>query len=228
MTMQVGSSLMAVVAQVELALRNEADVNIAEEFNSEDWILSRPIALALRKTEESALKKAIEHARKAQYSKLTSMDKQRLDARNYPGGLPLGIKHSTKVTRRRAALKVSHGQAISQTTFFFWKRLFSRDYEDLLWRRSLKRLFPNKRVARAAVAEHLEAIYVARNRIAHHEPVYGRRLDEAFQAIRFLRAEFGNDAASTESEFRAFTEVLYHRLYIDYVTFGRNWALLER
>ena len=91
------------------------------------------------------------------------------------------------------------GQLIAQLTLFFWKRLFSSDYEEALWRRSLKRLFPNKRMGRADVAAHLEVIYQARNRIAHHEPVYGDRLKEVLRSVDFILRNFGTPHPSDDA-----------------------------
>jgi len=72
---------------------------------------------------------------------------------------------------------------------FFWKRLFSAEYEKLLWRPSIKRVFPSKILRRSNVAAHLERIYQTRNRIAHHEPVYGYRLRDVLGAIDFVLSQ---------------------------------------
>ena len=40
--------------------------------------------------------------------------------------------------------------------------------------------------ARAQIAVQLEALYETRNRLAHHEPVYGSRLESILQAIEFI------------------------------------------
>lgn len=83
------------------------------------------------------------------------------------------------------------GQVVAQLTMYFWKRLFSGDYDHALWKPALKRVFPDKSVSRAAVASHLESIYQTRNRIAHHEPVYGRRLAQTETAIEFVARHLG-------------------------------------
>ena len=78
---------------------------------------------------------------------------------------------------------------------FFWKRLYSDDYEQALWRTALKRVFPDKSLKRATIAAQLERIYQTRNRIAHHEPVYGRRLTDTLVAIDFVVKNFGKPDA---------------------------------
>jgi hypothetical protein len=76
-------------------------------------------------------------------------------------------------------------------TFYFWKRLYNTDYGQTLWRTTLKRTFPNKRMRRAEVAENREYIYQARNRLAHHEPVLHKRFHDTISAIQFLTEKMG-------------------------------------
>lgn len=90
----------------------------------------------------------------------------------------------------RTAIQLGLGPVIAQLTLFFWKRLFSADDEAHLWSRSLKRLFPDKRVKRGEVATHLEILYQARNRIAHHEPIYGQRLASVLASVDFATMRF--------------------------------------
>lgn len=80
---------------------------------------------------------------------------------------------------------------ITQLTMYFWKRLFSRDYEQTLWKPALRRIFPNKAIDRSAVAIQLERIHQSRNRVAHHEPVYGDRLVDTLSAVDFLASNLG-------------------------------------
>ncbi|HEX3634816.1 MAG TPA: hypothetical protein VHV99_04905 [Paraburkholderia sp.] len=82
---------------------------------------------------------------------------------------------------------------------YFWKRLFSSEYEQTLWKWSLKRIFPDKRIDRSRVATQLEHIYQTRNRVAHHEPVYGRRLFDTLAAVDFVVANLcvaGSDGST--------------------------------
>jgi hypothetical protein len=74
---------------------------------------------------------------------------------------------------------------------YFWKRLFSRAYEQTLWKPALKPIFPNKRIDRSAVAVRLERIHQTRNRVAHHEPVYGHRLFDTLTVVDFLASNLG-------------------------------------
>lgn len=87
---------------------------------------------------------------------------------------------------RRAQITVTEGKVIADLTLHFWKRLFGPDYEQTLWRTSLKRTFPNKKLKRADIADHLEQIYQSRNRLAHHEPVVHTRFSGTMKAIQFV------------------------------------------
>lgn len=59
------------------------------------------------------------------------------------------------------------------------------------------------------VATHLEEIYQTRNRIAHHEPVYGRRLLRTETAIDFVARHLGSRGhdGATPLEKLLFTEI---------------------
>lgn len=45
-----------------------------------------------------------------------------------------------------------------------------------LWRPALLRTFPHAQLARAAAHHQLDYLRTFRNRIAHHEPIFGRHL----------------------------------------------------
>lgn len=228
LTLQVGASLQAVIALIEVSLRNLADVQIAKDFGEINWLQQPPASLNFKEQENRAISQAIQHAQKAQYAKLNHQEKKALDAKIYPHGVPANIKHETLSKKRWQTFSVSQGQLIAQTTIFFWKRLFSAEYEKTLWQRSLRKLFPDKTISRSDVAIHFEALYLSRNRVAHHEPVYGVRLEEAFDAIKYLRQNLLRTKDDLTSPFLEFTEVQFHRLYIDFTTFNRSWALLCR
>lgn len=225
-TLLVGSSLMSMIALIELSLRNLIDQQISSDFAQPDWLINPNPSVQLHDQERKAIALATQHARKANYSKLSQAEKRAIDSKIYPHGIPPNIKHETLSRKRWEALPVTQGQVVAQTTIFLWKRLFSSDYEKTLWKRSLRKLFPNKTIARSDVSVHLEALYAARNRVAHHEPVYGQRLEEAFHAVIYLRENLTKKASDVTTDFQVLTEIQFHRLYIDYVSFNKNWSLL--
>lgn len=225
-TMQLGSSLMSMIALFELGLRNCTNIQISKKFNDDDWLISNNSSILLHKTERNAIKDAKIYAQKELYKKLTTLDKRNLDLILYSTNIPQNIPHHERVSKRRQQLSVTHGQVIAQTTLFFWKRLFSADYEATLWKTCVKRVFPNKKVTRAEVADALEKVYVIRNRVAHHEPVYGDRLHQVIKALDFLRGNLGEHQKDGSSEFKEFSKMQYLRLRFDYENFNEAWKTL--
>ncbi|MDA8747938.1 hypothetical protein N9M66_06995, partial [Litoreibacter sp.] len=172
------------------------------------------------------IKSAISHAQKAAYAKLSHKEKRHLDAFAFPNGVPPNTKHKTAAKRRQNLFVVSHGQIISQTTFSFWKRLYAGEYEGVLWKPSLKRVFPNKRLKRSDISRALEVVYATRNRVVHHEPVYGDRLADTIKALDFLRDSFGARNAGEETSFKTFSRIQHLRLSLDHEAFLEAWRTL--
>lgn len=225
-TLQLGSSLMAMIALMELALRNSTNHRLISYFGDANWLLPNHTSVPLREAELKAARAAFQHAQRAAYSKLSYKQKSDLDSRAFPNGKPDGISHKKTVEKRQSLFDVSHGQVISQTTLFFWKRLYSSPYQDDLWRASLKLVFPNKGLKRSDVSTSLETIYATRNRVAHHEPVYGKRLEDVMDAIDFIRESLGAHRGQSDSSFKKFSRVHHLRLRLDYESFVEAWHTL--
>lgn len=188
-------ALAPIMGIIEIALRNAICERLRQMFDAPDWLLNPPAPFTWRGEETDALKRAVRHARRSAYTKKSSADKKALDGLAYPNGVPVNVSHEMRVKRRQDAIPVTFGQVIAQLTLYFWKRLFSSDYEARLWQRSLKRLFPDKSLRRGGVGEQLEVLYQARNRLAHHEPIYGARLTRLIAAIEFIAKQFGEAGA---------------------------------
>ena len=200
-TMSLGISIMAVAGLIEISLRNAACFELDTEFGGAGWLRHPPTTLKWSSFEEKAIKQAEVHAQRAAYSKMTAQEKAALDKIAYPQGVPPGIRHKKLAESRQRSLSVSDGQIIAQLTLHFWKRLFSEHYEKTLWKRALKRVFPNKSISRADIAEKIEIIYQIRNRLAHHEPVYGGRLEDSLSAIDYISRNMGNKLSDYEGAF---------------------------
>ncbi|MRN68010.1 Abi family protein [Brucella sp. 10RB9213] len=199
-TMSLGIAIMAVTGLIEVSLRNAVCHELNNALQVNGWLRNPPRSLKWAALEVYAIKKAEQQARRAIYSKMTNAKKVALDALAFPNGVPAGIKHRKLAEKRQASINpVSDGQIIAHLTMHFWKRLFSENYEQTLWKRALKKIFPNKTLTRAIIASHLEAIYEARNRLAHHEPVYGSRLEAILESIDFVIRNFGSMKPSAET-----------------------------
>lgn len=197
--MAVGAALMPVVGLVEITLRNAACDRLRQLFGSPDWLNNPPAPFLWRGEERESLRRATRQGQRAEYAKLTNTDKRALDTIAFPQGAPPQISHEERAKARQKAILITQGQQIAQLTILFWKRLFSSDYEPTLWARSLKRLFPNKALSRGQIAAQLEHIYQARNRIAHHEPLYGGRLTNTLNGIDFIAENFETAAPGPDA-----------------------------
>lgn len=81
------------------------------------------------------------------------------------------------------------GKVIPELKFVFWQRLFTSRHDHRLWDHYLRQVLPNltptKTVAqlRQEIYDDLEQIRILRNRVAHHEPVFARNLQDDLQEI---------------------------------------------
>lgn len=185
-TLRVGAGLMNVIATVEIALRNSVSENLGHHFGVTRWLTQTPVHFKWRDIERKKIEQALDSARRAEYSKLSQAEKGQLDALAYPDGRPPQTSHLKRAKDRRKRIEVSEGQVIAELTMYFWKRLYGPEYDQSLWRETLKRTFPYKKLSRADIAIQLEKIYQARNRLAHHEPVLHKRFADTVAAIRFV------------------------------------------
>lgn len=195
-TLRLGASLMNLTATTEIALRNAVADNLGRYFGVPDWLERPPISFQWRETERKKIAAAVDSAKRAQYAKLSQADKARLDFLAYPQGRPPNTSHLQRARRRRNCITVSQGRVIAELTLYFWKRLYGPEYEQSLWRTTLKRTFPDKSVRRAEVATQLERLYQSRNRLAHHEPVLHRRFSDTMTAIDFVAQRLGANEPS--------------------------------
>ena len=185
-TLRLGADLLNIIAVIEIALRNSICENLGQHFGQAGWLLNPPAPFHWKESEKNKIIQALDSARRAEYAKLSQADKHALDALAFPNGRPANLQHTRRSKLRREHLQVTDGKIIAELTFYTWKRLCGPDYEHTLWRPTLKRAFPNKRVKRSDVADNLEIVYQSRNRLAHHEPVLYNRFEGTTAAIRYV------------------------------------------
>lgn len=191
-TLSLNSDLMKIVATIELALRNSICANLTVYFGCPGWIIRPTAPFQWRPQENGKVQSALDSARRAEYSKMTQAQKGALDTLAYPNGRPSGKSHLQRSKDRRRQINVSDGKIVAEITLYFWKRLYGPEYEQTLWRTTLKKTFPNKKLKRASVADKLEVIYQTRNRLAHHEPVLHKRFTETISSIEFIAENLGS------------------------------------
>lgn len=84
------------------------------------------------------------------------------------------------------------GKVIPELKFVFWQKMFTGRYDNRIWDRHLRCVMPNldptQSVAelRHAIYRDLERVRLLRNRIAHHEPIFTRNLEDDYQTILML------------------------------------------
>lgn len=197
--LSVSSALAPILAIIEITLRNTICERLRETFGISTWLQTPPAPFKWGEEEIGKIKEAERHAQRAHYAKLSNPEKRELDAKAYPNGNPKSAKHEARAKARQKAIDVTSGQLVAQLTLYFWKRLFSDDYQETLWKRSLQQIFPNKRLKRTDVSQHLEVLYQARNRVAHHEPIYDKRLVDVLVAVDFVSQNFRSKRPSDDT-----------------------------
>jgi len=198
-TLKLGATMMNITATVEIALRNAVSENLSQYFAVPNWLFQPPVPFQWRAPDQKNITKALDCARRAEYAKLTQAQKAMLDTLAYPSGRPPGVSHLRRAKDRRRHISVTEGKVIAELTLYFWKRLYGPEYEQSLWRTSLKRTFPDKSLSRATVATFLEQIYQSRNRLAHHEPVLHKRFADTMRSIEFVSQRLGTKTPAPNS-----------------------------
>lgn len=106
---------------------------------------------------------------------------------------PAGPHYSPKqdlltVARRHP----STGSVIADLKFVFWERMLTRRHDARLWDKHFLSVFPHAPNTRSisslrdALRGDIARIRILRNRVAHHEPIFARALDDDHRTI--LRA----------------------------------------
>lgn len=198
-TLALGASLMNVTATIEIALRNSISENLSQHFAVPGWLQSPPAPFEWKAGERKRIRLAQHSAQRAEYSKLSQTEKNALDEAAFPNGRPLGTSHFDRTIGRQRTIAVSEGKVIAELTLYFWKRLYGPEYDQTLWRTTLKKTFPNKKLKRADIAENLEEIYQSRNRLAHHEPVLHRRFQNTMKSIKFVIENLGTTSTTSDT-----------------------------
>lgn len=72
---------------------------------------------------------------------------------------------------------------VAELSFGFWVSLLNRTYHQSLWIPALGKAFPNAKLPRGDIHTKLNHIRILRNRIAHHEPIFKRHLEQDYKSI---------------------------------------------
>lgn len=105
----------------------------------------------------------------------------------------LDERHHDDIAKARFLLQrdrypITQDRMITMMPFGSWRYLLSVRYEHTLWIPALRKAFPYlPSGGRRYIASRVERLHYLRNRIAHHEPIYPRRLhrdmEEALEVV---------------------------------------------
>lgn len=103
--------------------------------------------------------------------------------------------NDAKSNLARNGYSIDPPHVVAELPFGFWVSLMGkggwaappdtgkRNYEMTLWRPAIYKAFPHSRRSRADTHRPLDYLRTFRNRIAHHEPVFNRHLEQDFRSI---------------------------------------------
>ena len=106
-----------------------------------------------------------------------------------------------QVLRRYAQRHQTAGKVVADINFAFWEQILLRGQQRIIWDAQFDLCFPGSPAERASrdrrdeLRRKLEQIRRLRNRIAHHEPIFTRNLQDDFQSILKV-VEWRNTTAS--------------------------------
>ena len=89
-----------------------------------------------------------------------------------------------------AKVQRTTGKVIAELKFAFWQQIFTSGQDQRLWVPHLNAVFPgipqttSIQAARSNAHQNLFIVRKLRNRIAHHEPIFSRNLQEEFSILR--------------------------------------------
>ena len=89
----------------------------------------------------------------------------------------------TKNTVRKNHSNPQTSHVIAELPFGFWLALLNKEYHQTLWIPFLHKSFPHAGKPRSDIHSHLDHIRIFRNRIAHHEPIFTRHLEQDYKSI---------------------------------------------
>lgn len=94
------------------------------------------------------------------------------------------------------------GKIVAELKFVFWEKMLTRSHDAVIWNSNFTTVFPNSdntktvQMLRADGHQNLFDIRDLRNRIAHHEPIFKRNIQEEYDRIRNM-IFWSNQTAAT-------------------------------
>lgn len=109
------------------------------------------------------------------------------------------------------------GKIVAELKFIFWERMFTRSHDAAIWNSRFRTAFPY--ADRARTVQQLRAdgfaalqkIRDLRNRIAHHEPIFRRDVQEEYDRLRAIIAWVDPVVAAWVDKVQQVTAFIAHK-----------------
>ncbi|MCC8914455.1 hypothetical protein LOF27_13905 [Xanthomonas euvesicatoria] len=90
------------------------------------------------------------------------------------------------ITTQASIGRTSTQDLVAKLSLDFWSNLFRPEYEELIWKRHLPILIPDKAVTFNDLRRRLKSITALRNRIAHHESILDKNISELLAQVHYI------------------------------------------
>ena len=173
------------LSPVRLATFEQATKTLPEALELYQWNMQISAAfLPCLQVCEVVIRNSVAHALTLRHGNRWAWE------RGFIGTLPNPTKG---YNQRNAVAKATQGttdinNVIPELNFAFWQMMFTSRHDAQLWLPYLNQIFPNAPTTniphlRNEIYKELEIIRSLRNRIAHHEPIFKRNLQQDYERI---------------------------------------------
>lgn len=107
---------------------------------------------------------------------------------NWYDTAPLNHWAKTAIDTAKAKVMKDQGHVdtphiLAELPFGFWISLLNKEYHQSLWEPALGKYFANAHKSCRHIHHELNHIRILRNRVAHHEPIFARHLEQDYSTI---------------------------------------------
>lgn len=130
-------------------------------------------------------------------------------------GFVKSVPKSTRNHLQQATkIHITTDKVVSEIKFFFWEQMLTQRFDKVLWKRQFFNSFPGAPrqdgpiAARKVYYDNVHESRILRNRIAHHEPIFTRNLQNDLNRVLQIIAWRNPVAARWLSEFEPVSKFL--------------------
>ena len=172
------SSLVSTVSSTRISTYRQQVESDAEALQLYTWNTAAAAAFyGPLQTLEVTLRNAVHDLMRKAHG-TTWFDNGQLLRQAEQGKVETAVQHLDELGKQPTA-----GRVIAELHFGFWVALFANAYDTTIWRTDLHRIFTPRVKSRQGLHDALDRLRTLRNRIAHHEPIFQRRLQDDYKRI---------------------------------------------